>query len=478
MDVVVIVSPSALPKYLRRRVEGCGADYYAWRQSGRHHEAEWRCGSQWCEHCAEKRASKIYARIMTVLESSGLDSESELYMVTLTARTPPGLGALDLRWRLDRDQKQWRHVTSRLQWQHRYERLSAEGVEQRAELRRHGIRPARWTDSTDEAAAPAESEYLGDGQWRRAPGRAGDRRYIWALEMTTGRRGDRWHLHRHVLTDDLALAQQIAGAWDSFDDSIQGNDPYVTSIHPLRARWAAGYFAGYVTGRKPGGWWDTLDGLTPAAQSVVVREMSGRRRYDAAGDWRPLGIGCAPSDDPLVAVHYGGGICDPQTAIARNVLEWAPIVADRCAYDGDPEVTEAILWVDGRAETPEGSTLDTAAVRAFCKATGTAPLDGARGLGVTVQTEGEDCATSSDGPSRLCIQQSLCARGEMPRLSYSGEQCRPPPDDSCAVPRPTGWGVDLDVEALRALATPLVYHVPAPTGRRRVEVYRRWNLPL
>ena len=136
--------------------------------------------------------------------------------------------------------------------------------------------------------------------------------YVWVREVTRGDSGQ-WHVHMHVVCPDRATAEVLNAAWqvtrrqsdtchtdikapaevrEKLEDSEGGDD----------VRQLAEYVTKYVTGTRDAAFtdeWSTLE------RSAYVKAMADKRVYDAAGDWRPIGIRHeAEADDPTVAVAW------------------------------------------------------------------------------------------------------------------------------------------------------------------------------
>jgi hypothetical protein len=172
--------------------------------------------------------------------------------------------------------------------------------------------------SDDPEAGTAALPYLGTAYSRtwshgRSEYDVPDRlTYVWVREVTRGDSGQ-WHVHMHVVCPDRATAEMLNAAWqvtrrqsdtchtdikapaevrEKLEDSEGGDD----------VRQLAEYVTKYVTGTRDGAF---TESWSKAERSAYVKAMADKRVYDAAGDWRPIGLRHeAEADDPAVAVAW------------------------------------------------------------------------------------------------------------------------------------------------------------------------------
>lgn len=314
-----LIDRRALGDRRRRRISACGRSPLHFRRTdGSASTSIYRCGDRYCPDCADDYGRRIFACILRALRSVEVD---EVYEVTLTARSYPGHSHWGLEAALSRDRDQWAHTAARCRLQSARHRRGQIGA-----MVRRGIRPARMAGSEVEGSLLLDDEGRRGGLW---PGQASTVDYIWTLEITKGDVG--WHVHRHVICADLTTARQIAGAWDSYRSAIQGDTPHRVAIHRRDALDAADYAAGHVGGRKPGGWHGVSQSLSYAESMAWLRSTKGRRRYDAAGAFRPLGVSrrCQADDEdgPTIAIaSTTRASSSPQDVFARLAVEHCPPV--------------------------------------------------------------------------------------------------------------------------------------------------------
>ena len=213
-------------------------------------------------------------------------------MGALTQPAPKGLSERLLERALALQQSLWRETASRLRWwTHRAGRGDIDAADE--------LQPPRLSDG---APHPEYASTWDDatGDWP-FPDLDTDG-YVWALELTTGANGDRWHLHRHVIVQSRSMAERVNAGWQMAvaDLGIRGHGWARTQIDEVSAYYAAWYVAGYVAGK------DETESVPVSRHAAYRRVMSGAQRYNAGGAARPLGIARPPSGDPVVAVEVPG----------------------------------------------------------------------------------------------------------------------------------------------------------------------------
>ena len=325
-----VLDKRALPSTRAARISACGRPLIAWTLSGERHCTAYACRDRYCANCGDRYASRAFAKISEAMDSTETES---VYMATVT-RVAPGPADVDgdalsgalLRQALRRERDQWQTITSALRWDD-YRIGRGRDHETR-------IKPPdssnlascagceTWSYDCDQCSLLIGTEYEpAAGYW---PAADGDRTYLWALEITTGANGDRWHVHRHIITHNRVTAERILCAAYQHRDRWQATRRvgYRVDLREIPAADAAGYVAGYLSGRQTtkGGWESAVADLSAETQAVYVRETMGVRRYDAAGDWRPLGMSPEPSEDPWVVVGDHTAVYPVQEYYRRGVL--------------------------------------------------------------------------------------------------------------------------------------------------------------
>lgn len=350
-----LLSTEALPVHRAQAIAACGRPVTLIRKSGRTSETLARCSDLYCSTCGPMRARKAFACIMAALE--GGESEA-VYMVTLTRRAIRQQKATknayieqikadidadieqrkDLQRQIERDRAQWTATTARLRKADYLWRRYAETGERRY-LREsmRTVRPVEVQAGSTDGACSTDSQWSTTRGWR---GEAGVTSYIWAREITRGASGQIWHVHRHVICPDLTTAQRVLAAYAMYKDEIQGDTPYVASIQRWTVEQAGGYLAGYISGtrQKDGGWHSVASRLSVSEQALWVEATKGMRRHDAAGKYRPLGIGYRPEvADTLVAVADSGGVYAAKTYYKRIARKpKTQEISRACTLPGNP----------------------------------------------------------------------------------------------------------------------------------------------
>lgn len=204
-----------------------------------------RCRHRLCPHCARKKAQRIYQCVKSAIDGKAFQ------MVTLTCRDLNGLSADALSRSIDRIRKLRSRATSMLRY-----------------------RAKKQNKSFD---------------------------YIWALEVTTGEDGTHWHPHLHVLVRDMQDASRLVAEWlqASRELGIYAS-PKGQKISRSRekgrtsAEAAASYVTHYVSKRDMSNAWSKETAIN------YLAAMQHVRRYDAGGEWRPLGVSRRDSQTKLI----------------------------------------------------------------------------------------------------------------------------------------------------------------------------------
>jgi hypothetical protein len=140
--------------------------------------------------------------------------------------------------------------------------------------------------------------------------------YVWALEVTAGRSGSHWHVHRHVLVVSREWAEVVNAAWQASCVELgylgEGEWSHTDITESVSER-VASYLAGIGTfeddqhaGRAMGTYLarsKDLSSIPTRWHGSYVAAMRNVRRYDAGGTWRPLGVARPSPDDAVVAVE-------------------------------------------------------------------------------------------------------------------------------------------------------------------------------
>lgn len=320
----LLVDERALTQNHLGRHARCGAPYVGIHESGKTGVYAMGCGLRWCLSCAKRYGQRAFRLIQKALTSTGLD---KVYMVTLTRRADPGDDVEALTRAVERDRAHWRHTTRRL----RYDdarlaklRQAKNGAARRRAWRRlqdGAIRPAdvTWAESSDVKKFTC---YDDDNRyWRDIPD---DRAYLWAFECTYNQRRRWWHAHRHIVVRSRSEAERLVAAAASHSDPIQGETPYRVDIQEWDTDRAVGYVSSYMSGchkTKDGDWSGVASSLPLAQQQAYVEGMQHVRRYDAGGDWRPLGMAREPSDDPMIGAAFGAAAVPSQQFFRQSYRE-------------------------------------------------------------------------------------------------------------------------------------------------------------
>lgn len=292
-----------LPKYRLSRMGLCGAPMPTMRQSdGSTIEgATFRCADRFCAYCDRCRAQRVYACIMRAT-SGVLGGEHAGVMVTLTHQKLPGLSRDALIASRELQQKIQSECHRRLR-RHDYAvresaRQSAAGAHRKSyewlEVARAML--PRFNPSS---CYKEEDRTLLTNRWSgmNPASTDGTTTYIWAREVTSGgsERYEGWHVHAHYLVPCESDAHRLISAHLAACRAlgVVADVAQQRISMPTRASWrgegsadmrdAVGYITAYIT---------KCD--LPEKSSVIeayIYGIKGMRQYDAAGKWRPIGVG-------------------------------------------------------------------------------------------------------------------------------------------------------------------------------------------
>lgn len=327
-----------LPTYRQKRVKYCGAPMPVLvREDGTRIEgARYRCTDRYCPTCALSRSRRVYRCILEKLKSAGgtVDA-SQARMVTLTIRLQKGLDGADLKGH-EREKRIYQPGEPANEFvPGAIDRLSAVQNECHNRLRRHDYcmeriahhaegwkwKKVAWWRREAAYQVPRIREKIGGKSdasrfehehtgYKASTG--GKTTYIWSREITTGRKGEGWHVHAHYLVPSEGDAVRLVAAWlaaaraQGIEASAKAQ--YISS--PKRAthdsgedgescRSAARYITHYMSKDEVGQWSeDTI--------RAYIYGTHGLRQYDAGGRWRPLGIGKKKDEDasPVTKIAY------------------------------------------------------------------------------------------------------------------------------------------------------------------------------
>lgn len=312
-----------LPKYRQNRVGLCGAEMPAMlRDDGSEITgARYRCGDRFCSHCASKREQRVFACVLrSVRENAAIGVPADVqsgFMVTLTHEKHPGLSGRSLREARDIQAEIQRECHRRLKRHdyavQRHARHTAGGDLARAD---RWSRVAKrqlpyfnhtlcYSDQTSPPYKPYRNAWSGQN-----PASGGATTYIWAREITPGGKNARyagWHVHAHYLVPTESDAHRlisahlgacralgVRAATKQQKISKPARPEYETDYQELGD--AARYITQYIT--KNG-----IDDLGADVLDAYVFGINGLRQYDAAGRWRPLGIGKTRDPDAPRVTH-------------------------------------------------------------------------------------------------------------------------------------------------------------------------------
>lgn len=278
--------------------------------------AKARCGQKWCPHCGRKYQQRIYACIE---KRVGALPSDQPRMVTLTMRLPPGLYQGQLARNIQTVADVQRRTHQRLRDQEHACRM-LDKYRQSGDVER-----ARYWENARLERLPLPTnngEYVYARTWQKGVGYCaptmGRTTYIWAREITTGSTGERWHVHLHYLVPSRADAERLIAAWDAEAPQRDATQCMVSEC--VSAEYAkaspARYMTKYVTK-------STLK-LSQEGYREYMRATKGRRQYDAAGFWRPLGVGGRdrPEDQRVVAVWRVSVKVDHLTGEVTTEQNW------------------------------------------------------------------------------------------------------------------------------------------------------------
>lgn len=295
-----------LPKYRQSRVSFCGAPMPQMLRDDATviDGAVFRCGDRFCAYCADKKAQRVFACILRAVSGTlQAGSVSSGVMVTLTHQKPEGLSKGDLILARELQSKIQRECHRRLR---RHDYAVQRSVAQSARGAYHksdewlsvarSILP-RFDPSTCYKSNP--TPLLDNTFSGLNPASGGMTTYIWSREVTSG--GDTrypgWHAHSHYLVPTESDAHRLISAHIAACKTlgVACNISNQKISFPKRASWrddstrpeiadAVNYISHYITKNE-------LPDGNPDIIEAYVHGMLGARVYDAAGAWRPIGIG-------------------------------------------------------------------------------------------------------------------------------------------------------------------------------------------
>lgn len=293
-----------LPKYRISRMGLCGAPMPTMRRSDGStiDGATFRCSDRFCAHCDRCRSQRVYACIMRAT-SGVLGGPRVGVMVTLTHQKLPGLSKDDLVASRELQQEIQRECHRRLR-RHDYAvresaRQSAAGASHKSS---EWLAIARATlprfDPTNCYSADARTLLTNRWSGLNPASTNGTTTYIWAREVTPGggTRYAGWHVHSHYLVPCESDAHRLISAHLAACRAlgVRADVAQQRISRPSRASWrgdgdadmrdAVGYITQYITKC------DIPDGDEELLRAFIYG-IRGMRQYDAAGAWRPIGVG-------------------------------------------------------------------------------------------------------------------------------------------------------------------------------------------
>lgn len=319
-------------------MEACGQPLRILRESG---EVQWRpfrCEHRFCTDCARRYSWKVASALNETFDSP------EVYMLTLTQRLPSGFTADQLEKNWEIIGEHWKRATERARRHCKgvRKRKAHESDEKHATDVVAKARAKHWRKYWDKALNPeamadnnagtgkadgnegpehggtAALPYLGTA-YSRTWNHSRDEydapenlTYVWVREVTRGDSGQ-WHVHMHVVCPDRATAEVLNAAWQATKTQAETCRTDIKAPEDVRdeleeaegdddVRALAEYVTKYVTGARDGAF---TDDWSTGQRSAYVKAMADKRVYDAAGDWRPIGLrNEAEADDPAVAVAW------------------------------------------------------------------------------------------------------------------------------------------------------------------------------
>ena len=276
-----LVDPSAITATQKQRMAACGRPLILHRESGAIQPGRFSCNVRWCAYCQRQYRNRVFGALTARVSDS-----DETVMLTLTAPPPmAGLGDKALRAALEQQREMWREAASHVRW-----------WKYRRDRGRYGeLEPPRLSDGAPHPQYA--STYTED--W---PAPSAEDGYAWALEVTTGKSGRMWHVHRHGVCSSRAVADRLNAAWQvaAAELGIDGRGWAQTDIRTLPSGAAAWYLAAYISSKNE------PDKIPPMRHADYTRVMRDTQRHNAGGSFRPLGIARKPSDDPVLAVELPG----------------------------------------------------------------------------------------------------------------------------------------------------------------------------
>jgi len=302
-----LVHPSATSPRQKKRMRACGRTVTYHRESGKIEAGHFKCNVRWCAYCQRQYRNHVFG----CLRASVSDSPN-LVMLTLTAPPPmAGLGRGALESALKRQRDLWKEASSQIRW----------WKWRRDRNRPGGLEPPRFKPTNlhpEGMPHPDFTNTYANGAWEGPEAADG---YAWALEVTTGKGGRIWHVHRHVLCSSLAVAERINAAWQSAgaELGISGRGWSQTDLKSMDGGGAAWYLASYISSKNEPG------RIPPRRHKDYTAVMRDTQRHNAGGSFRPLGISRPPPDDPVLAVElpgYPGQYVEPAEFYSGTDAVW------------------------------------------------------------------------------------------------------------------------------------------------------------
>lgn len=293
-----------LPSYRKSRLDFCGAAMPTMLRSddSRIDGATFRCGDRFCEHCDRCRSQRVYACIMRAT-SGVLGGPRVGVMVTLTHQKLPGLTSDALVASRELQARIQAEAHRRLR---RHDYAIRQSARQSAARAHHKseewLAIARATLPRFDPATCYESDptpLLTNRYSGLNPASTdGATTYIWAREVTPGgnARYAGWHVHAHYLVPDESDAHRLIAAHLAACRAlgVRADVAQQRISRPSRASWrgdgdadardAVGYITQYITKCE------IPDGEEELLRAFIYG-IRGMRQYDAAGAWRPIGVG-------------------------------------------------------------------------------------------------------------------------------------------------------------------------------------------
>lgn len=306
-------------------------------------DAHFRCTSRWCSSCAKFYQQRVYACVSSAFcQCEKPPKECECprpYLVTITLKLAPGMS---------KDQLESNYATiSRIQGKvHQALRDHDYACERLEHWRRRGRtdKVLHWTDER-RARLPHPADTVRGKvresslerfcrSWNDELGfprpHFGKTTYIWAKEVTTGANNDRWHVHLHYLAPTRGDAERINAAWQLEREQARLARTDISGGPGARYQNAQGELgddssssnpAGYVTKYVSKG---SLEGIPAEHRAAYTAGSKNVQRYNAAGQWRPLGISDKrdPDTPPVEWVMWNGELTPFSEFVAGRSATW------------------------------------------------------------------------------------------------------------------------------------------------------------